>query len=75
MGRETALQKAFCPIGGGLIRKTLSKPEQALHWDGERGQMKENKSKREKRERGKLRQTGKRKRGNKGREENKGETT
>lgn len=36
--KDTALHKAFSPPegggGGGVDKKTLSKPEQALHSDG-----------------------------------------
>lgn len=51
-GREEGMKRTqrcikLFPHRRGVDKKTLSKPEQALHSDGERGQMKENKGTRE----------------------------
>lgn len=57
MKRTQRCIKLF-PHRRGVDKKTLSKPERALHSDGERRRMKENKRKWE-RERGRERETGK----------------
>lgn len=70
--KRRVLHKAYSPSEGGVDKKMLSKPGQALHSDGERGRIKENKGEREK-ERGREEGKGakqRRQRENEGRETN-----
>ncbi len=74
MKRTQRCIKLF-PHRRGVDKKTLSKPERALHSDGERRRMKENKRKWEREgERGKQAKKKRRPRENEARETNRGQT-